>query len=71
MCLQQEESARRHKENLDSIREKAFEMSVLKHSTEDHSDVPELAPYDRKKCCTVCGVMVGIEILLYPYDYLM
>lgn len=59
MNLQQDESARRHKENLENIREKAFEMSVLKHSTEDHNDAPKLVPYARKKFCNVCNILVS------------
>ena len=55
---QQDESARRHKENIDQIKEKAFEMTVLKHSTEDQKDAPKLAPYSTKKFCTVCNVLV-------------
>lgn len=57
--LQQDESDKRHREKLDQIREKAFEMSILRHSTEDHTDAPPDMPYDNKKLCTVCNVMVS------------
>ena len=57
--FQQDESARRHNQNLDKIREKAFEMSVLKHSTEDHNDAPQSTPYERKKLCIVCNALVS------------
>lgn len=58
VCLQQDETTQRHEEYLRSIREKAFEMSVLRHSTEDHSDAPELTPYDKNKLCIICNVLV-------------
>ena len=56
--LQQDESTQRHQEALQQIREKAFEMSVLRHSTEDHNEAPNIAPYDHKKLCTICNVLV-------------
>ena len=61
---QQDESARRHKENIDQKKEKAFEMTVLKHSTEDQKDAPKLAPYSTKKFCTVCNVLVRTSVSL-------
>ena len=64
---QQDESARRHKENIDQIKEKAFEMTVLKHSTEDQKDAPKLAPYSTKKFCTVCNVLVSNKVLFVFY----
>ena len=64
-CQQQDESARRHKENIDQIKEKAFEMTVLKHSTEDQKDAPKLAPYSTKKFCTVCNVLVRNSASLF------
>ena len=55
---QLDESDRRYKENLAQIKEKAFEMSILRHSTEDHHDAPTPVPYETKKLCAVCNVMV-------------
>ena len=56
---QQDESTQRYQEGLKHIREKAFEMSVLRHSTEDHNDAPQLTPYDKKKMCTICNTLVS------------
>jgi len=56
--MQQDETDRRHKEKLEAIQEKAFRMSILRHSTEDHNEAPKLVPYEKKKQCIVCNVMV-------------
>lgn len=58
--LQQDETSQRHQENLQQIREKAFEMSILKHSTEEHNEAPNVVPYDHKKLCTICNVLVSV-----------
>ncbi|XP_074649946.1 S phase cyclin A-associated protein in the endoplasmic reticulum-like isoform X2 [Tubulanus polymorphus] len=63
----QEESTRRHQEKLDEIREKAFEMSLLRHSTEDHNEAPKLTPYDKKKLCHVCNVLLPSEVHLLSH----
>ena len=60
---QQDETDRRHREKLERIREKGFVMSILRHSTEDHNEALELAPYEQKKLCIVCNVMVGSGVL--------
>ena len=62
MFKQQDDSARRHKENIDQIKEKAFEMTVLKHSTEDQYDAPKLVPFSTKKFCNVCNVLVSFHM---------
>ena len=59
VLLQQDETDKRHKEKLEAIQEKAFCMSILRHSTEDHNDAPKLVPYEKKKICTICNVMVS------------
>ncbi|XP_025077165.1 LOW QUALITY PROTEIN: S phase cyclin A-associated protein in the endoplasmic reticulum-like [Pomacea canaliculata] len=63
----QDETTQRHEEYLRSIREKAFEMSVLRHSTEDHSDAPELTPYDKNKLCIICNVLIPSEVYLQSH----
>ncbi|XP_064618910.1 S phase cyclin A-associated protein in the endoplasmic reticulum-like isoform X2 [Lineus longissimus] len=63
----QDESTRRHNEKLGQIREKAFEMSVLRHSTEDHNDAPKLTPYDKKKLCSLCNVLLPSEVHLLSH----
>lgn len=61
LCFQQQdETSQRHQENLQQIREKAFEMSILKHSTEEHNEAPNVVPYDHKKLCTICNVLVSV-----------
>ncbi|KAK3096644.1 hypothetical protein FSP39_001987 [Pinctada imbricata] len=63
----QDETTQRHQEALQQIREKAFEMSVLRHSTEDHNDVPNVVPYENKKLCTICNVLITSEVYLLSH----
>ncbi|KAJ8318369.1 hypothetical protein KUTeg_003460 [Tegillarca granosa] len=63
----QDESTQRHQEVLQQIREKAFEMSVLRHSTEDHNEAPNITPYDQKKLCTICNVLIPSEVHLLSH----
>ncbi|XP_023932135.1 S phase cyclin A-associated protein in the endoplasmic reticulum-like isoform X1 [Lingula anatina] len=65
--LKQDETARRHNVILDQIREKAFEMSVINHSTEDHNEAPRLVPYDTMKVCQVCNVLIPSEVYLLSH----
>ena len=67
LCEQQSESARRHNERLQNIREKAFIMSIVKHSTEDQLEAPKLEPYNTKKICTVCNIMIPSEVHLQSH----
>lgn len=63
----QEESSQRHMEALKQIREKAFEMSILRHSTEDHNEAPELTPYAVGKMCTICNALIPSEVYLLSH----
>ncbi|XP_048254024.1 S phase cyclin A-associated protein in the endoplasmic reticulum-like [Haliotis rufescens] len=63
----QDESSQRHEEILKQIREKAFVMSVLRHSTEDHNDAPQLTPYDRQKLCSICNYLIPSEVYLLSH----
>ena len=69
LCVvQQDETTQRHEEYLRQIREKAFEMSILRHSTEDHNDAPEPTPYDKDKLCIICNVLVSFSLsVFYPH----
>ncbi|XP_076464959.1 S phase cyclin A-associated protein in the endoplasmic reticulum-like isoform X2 [Babylonia areolata] len=63
----QDETTQRHEEYLRQIREKAFEMSILRHSTEDHNDAPEPTPYDKNKLCVICNVLIPSEVYLLSH----
>lgn len=62
----QEEWCKRHELNLEEIRKKAFEMSILRFSCDDQSgtDVPTPTPYDKAKFCKVCQVVIRSELQL-------
>ena len=62
----QEEWSKRHESNLEEIRKKAFEMSILHFSTEDNQgcDAPTPVPYEKAKYCNACHVIINTEVQL-------
>ena len=67
ILLKQEESKRRHEENMEQIRQKAFELSVKTSSAIGNDDSPSGAPYETKKLCTLCQVVIGSEVFLFGH----
>lgn len=57
---QHDESSRRHMEQIEQRKEKAAELSSGRHANTD--DAPKLTPYERKKHCSLCLVVVCIYI---------
>uniref|UniRef100_A0A674MHM5 S-phase cyclin A-associated protein in the ER n=1 Tax=Takifugu rubripes TaxID=31033 RepID=A0A674MHM5_TAKRU len=54
--MKHDESSRRHMEQIEQRKEKAAELSSGRHANPDYA--PKLTPYERKKQCSLCGVVV-------------
>jgi hypothetical protein len=65
----QEESSKRHELNLEEIRKKALEMSILRFTNNDDganndSNNATTVPYEKSKLCNACNVIINSEMQL-------
>uniref|UniRef100_A0A671NE40 S phase cyclin A-associated protein in the endoplasmic reticulum-like n=1 Tax=Sinocyclocheilus anshuiensis TaxID=1608454 RepID=A0A671NE40_9TELE len=58
--MKHDESSRRHMEQIEQRKEKAAELSSGRHANTDYA--PKLTPYERKKQCSLCNVVVGTTL---------
>ncbi|XP_076984583.1 S phase cyclin A-associated protein in the endoplasmic reticulum isoform X2 [Tamandua tetradactyla] len=63
--LKHDESIRRHMEQIEQRKEKAAELSSGRHANTDYA--PKLTPYERKKQCSLCNVLISSEVYLYSH----
>ncbi|XP_033634291.1 S phase cyclin A-associated protein in the endoplasmic reticulum-like [Asterias rubens] len=61
-----DETTRRHNQQIEQKREKAIELSMLRHyRTTDVA--PKHNPYEKKKMCSLCAVMIPSEVYLLSH----
>ncbi|KAL7980367.1 hypothetical protein Chor_014696 [Crotalus horridus] len=55
----------RHMEQIEQRKEKAAELSSGRHANTDYA--PKLTPYERKKQCSLCNVLISSEVYLFSH----
>ncbi|XP_076863543.1 S phase cyclin A-associated protein in the endoplasmic reticulum isoform X2 [Brachyhypopomus gauderio] len=63
--MKHDESSRRHMEQMEQRKEKAAELSSGRHANPDYA--PKLTPYERKKQCSLCSVVITSEVHLFSH----
>ncbi|XP_058500573.1 S phase cyclin A-associated protein in the endoplasmic reticulum isoform X1 [Solea solea] len=63
--MKHDESSRRHMEQIEQRKEKAAELSSGRHANTDYA--PKLTPYERKKHCSLCAVVITSEVHLFSH----
>uniref|UniRef100_A0AAV2L0V9 U1-type domain-containing protein n=1 Tax=Knipowitschia caucasica TaxID=637954 RepID=A0AAV2L0V9_KNICA len=63
--MKHDESSRRHMEQIEQRKEKAAELSSGRHANTDYA--PKLTPYERKKHCSLCSVLITSEVHLISH----
>ncbi|XP_047675769.1 S phase cyclin A-associated protein in the endoplasmic reticulum isoform X5 [Tachysurus fulvidraco] len=63
--MKHDESSRRHMEQIEQRKEKAAELSSGRHANTDYA--PKLTPYECKKQCSLCGVVITSEVHLFSH----
>ncbi|XP_078113093.1 S phase cyclin A-associated protein in the endoplasmic reticulum isoform X4 [Sander vitreus] len=63
--MKHDESSRRHMEQIEQRKEKAAELSSGRHANTDYA--PKLTPYERKKQCSLCCIMITSEVHLFSH----
>ncbi|XP_060891336.1 S phase cyclin A-associated protein in the endoplasmic reticulum isoform X4 [Labrus mixtus] len=63
--MKHDESSRRHMEQIEQRKEKAAELSSGRHANTDYA--PKLTPYERKKQCSLCCVVITTEVHLFSH----
>ncbi|XP_064013389.1 S phase cyclin A-associated protein in the endoplasmic reticulum isoform X2 [Pogoniulus pusillus] len=63
--MKHDESIRRHMEQIEQRKEKAAELSSGRHANTDYA--PKLTPYERKKQCSLCNVVISSEVYLFSH----
>ncbi|XP_074088582.1 S phase cyclin A-associated protein in the endoplasmic reticulum isoform X2 [Macrotis lagotis] len=63
--LKHDESVRRHMEQIEQRKEKAAELSSGRHANTDYA--PKLTPYERKKQCSLCAILISSEVHLFSH----